>query len=161
MKESIQLVLYETVSLPRAYKALEELSESGLEPLEFYPHASGVRILLKAPPFYTKALPEGATSVTVSVGILKAILSQTENKLRKLLAVVETESFLELLKLVVNLEKNKIDILEVRSLRSNPRKNYALITMDDKASAETLLSEFDHSFLSASSKVLKEFLGFN
>lgn len=159
--EAIQLVIYETESLPRGYKALEELGESGLEPLEFYPHAQGVRILFRAPQPSTRALPPEAVSVTVSIATLKAMLSQTGSELRKFLVVVEADDLVKILKLTSDLEKAGAGILEIRSLRSNPRKNYALITVDNKEPVEDLLSGFDHSFLSASSAVLKGFLGFN
>lgn len=160
MNDLIQLVVFESKSLPQGYKALEDLSEMGLEPLEFYPHAQGIRILFKAPQGFSKNLPAGAITIPVSVKILKAILSQTSNVLKKFLVVVETKSYPELLKLASEFEKIEAEILEIRSLRSNTEKNYGLFTLDNKESASKILTGIDHSILSASSAALKDFLGF-
>ena len=160
MNELIQLVVFESKSLPQGYKALEDLGEMGLEPLEFYPHAQGIRILFKMPAGFSKSLPTGTTVIPVSIKILKAILSQTSNNLKKFLVVVETRNYSELLKLATAFEKIDADILELRSLRSNTEKNYGLFTVDSKESAAQILNGIDHSILSATSAVLKEFLGF-
>jgi hypothetical protein len=160
MNETIQLIIFETPSLPKGYKALEEMSELGLEPLEFYPHAQGVRILFRAPQDFKKNIPAQAVSLNVTMPILKAILSQTGNTLKKHLVVAETKRYEDLIKLAMNFEKIGAEILELRSLRSNPEKNYALFTLDDKDSGAKLLISTEHAFLSASSTALKEFLGF-
>jgi hypothetical protein len=160
MPEFAQLVIFETNSIPQGYKALEDLAELGLEPLEFYPHAQGVRILLKAPKGFSKLLPAEAQTILVSLKVIKAILSQTENVLRKYLIVVETQNFAELIILANKFEKIESEILEIRSLRSNTQKNYGLFSVDKTESAMPLLSGYDHSILSASSAALKEFLGF-
>ncbi len=160
MRETIQLIILDKKSLPQGYKALEEMGEMGLEPLEFYPHAQGVRLLFKAPAGFSKPLPKDSASIHASAKILKAILSQTGNVLKKHLVVVETKNFPELLNVAIELEKIEADILELRSLRSNPEKNYGLFTLDDKSQTVRIISNYDHSFLSASSATLKEFLGF-
>lgn len=160
MRENIQLIIFETKSLPHGYKALEEMTTLGLEPLEFYPHAQGVRILLKAPSAFSSPLPRGAETVSVSMQILKALLSQTGNTLKKHLVVVETKKLSELLKLAVEFEKIEADILEVRSLRSNHEKNYGLFTLEQKDTAASLLKNIEHSFLNSADTKLKEFLGF-
>ena len=160
MNETVQLVVFESQSLPKGYKALETMSEQGLEPLEFSPHAGGVRIVFKAPQGFSKSLPEGSQMLSVSLTAIKAMLSQTGHSLKNFLCIVETKKYVELLMLAGEFEKIGAEILEIRSLRSNAAKNYALFTLDDKAHAAKLLTGFEHSFLSASSAVLKEFLGF-
>ncbi len=160
MSETIHLVILDKKSLPQGYKALEEMGEMGLEPLEFYPHAQGVRLLFKVPAKFSKSLPKDCASVHASEKILKGILSQTGNVLKKHLVVIETTNFLELLNVAIELEKIEADILEIRSLRSNPEKNYGLFTLEDKDRATKIISKYDHAFLSATSATLKEFLGF-
>jgi hypothetical protein len=160
MKDSIRLVIFENKSLPQSYKALEVLSEQGLIPLEFYPHANGVRILFQAPEDWNGSVSSGAQIMVVSKKILKAMLGQSSNQLKKLLLVIETTNLADLIKLAIQLEQTSAEILEIRSLRSNPAKNYALITLDDESGAKKFVSGFDHAFLSASSAALKEFLGF-
>ncbi len=160
MSETIQLVILDRKSLPQGYKALEEMGEMGLEPLEFYPHAQGVRLLFKAPDGFSKSLPKDSVLVQASTKILKAILSQTGNVLKNHLVVIETTNFPELLNIAIELEKFEADILELRSLRSNPEKNYGLFTLDNKDQIEKIISKYDHAFLSATSVTLKEFLGF-
>ncbi len=161
MQEAVQLVIFETKTLPRGYKALEELSQLGLEPLEFYPHAHGVRILLKAPAGFTRDLPSGAIKIETSITILKALLSQTGCKLKTYLVVVETKSFSELVLIASQLEKIEAEVVELRTLRSNPEKNYGIFTLEAQDKASKILSQVEHSFLSATSAVLKDFLGFS
>ena len=160
MTEAVTLIILEKKSLPKGYKALEEMGELGLEPLEFYPHAKGVRLLFKKPLNFLGVLPKDAISIQVSVKILKAILSQTNITLKKYLVVVETKKFSEILEISMEFEKINAEILEIRSLRSNTEVNYGLYTLDDKESSLKIVSEKEHSFLSATSATLKEFLGF-
>lgn len=160
MSEQIKLIIVETESLPLGYKFLEELSAAGLEALEFYPHANGVRLLFRSAENFEAKLPAQAVQISVSLKIFKALLSQTSNTLKKHLAVVETKKLSELLSIAVEFEKVDSDILEIRALRSNNQKNYALFTVDDKAVAEKILKNTEHSILNSSSPALKEFLGF-
>lgn len=160
MNLSIRLVIFESKSLPQAYKALEELSEKGLEPLEFYPHAMGARILFKARPEFQEVLPQDTVEIRITEKILKALLSQSGNTLLKYLVVVESKSLKDLLALATSFEKAEADILEIRTLRSNPEKNYALFTLNEKKAAEQLVGSFDHAFLNSSSRALSDFLGF-
>lgn len=161
MLETVQIVIFETKTLPQGYKALEELGQLGLEALEFYPHAHGVRILLKVPAGFASDLPSGAVKLETSIAILKALLSQTGIKLKTYLLVVETKSLSELVLIASQLEKTEAEVVELRSLRSNPEKNYGIFTLDQKDKAAKILSQVEHSFLSSTSAVLKDFLGFS
>ena len=160
MSEVIELVVFESKSLPQGYKALEGLSDLGLEPLEFYPHAQGVRILFRSPKGFSKSLPSGATVISVTEKILKVILSQTGNVLKEFLVAVETKNYTDLINLSLEFEKIGAEVLEIRSLRSNAEINYGLFTLDNKDSATKILAGIEHSILSSSSAALKEFLGF-
>lgn len=161
MSEKIQLVLLETESLPKGYKALEEMSNLGLDALEFYPHAQGVRLLFKAPESFGAKLPADAVVLKTSINVLKAMLSQSGNTLKKFFAVVETKKFSDLLKISTELDHVGAEILEIRALRSNHEKNYAIFTIEDKNITSEILKNTEHTIMSSENSALKEFLGFN
>ncbi len=160
MSDKILLVILETKNLPRGYKALQDMTTLGLEPLEFYPHAKGVRLLFKAPSDFLQKLPAEARALLVSNQILKAILSQSGLRLKKYLVVVETQSFFELVALAQKFEEVSAEILELRALRSNPEINYGLFSVENKDLIRDVVGSFEHSVLEASSKALQDFLGF-
>jgi hypothetical protein len=160
MEETVQLVIFETESIPQGYLALEKMTEKGLEPLEFYPHSGGVRVIFKANKDLPSTTFQEVFKIEVSNKIIKAMLSQTNNVLRKFLIVMESKSLKELLTVAVEFDKIGADILEIRSLRSNLEKNFALVTLDNKSEAVKILGKMDHAFLASTSKALREFLAF-
>ncbi len=161
MSEKIQLVLLETESLPKGYKALEEMSNLGLEALEFYPHSHGVRLLFKAPEAFGAKLPVDALIIKTSIKVLKAMLSQSSSKLKNFFVVVETKKLSELLKISAEFDQAGAEILEIRALRSNHEKNYAIFSLDNKDIASEILKNTEHTIMSSENSALKEFLGFN
>ena len=161
MSEQIQLVLMETESLPQGYKALEEMSDLGLEPLEFYPHAHGVRLLFKAPENFGAKLPAKAISIKTSINVLKAMLSQNSSTLKKYLVATETKNLSDLIKIAAEFDKVGAEILEIRALRSNHEKNYALFSLNEKNIASEILKNAEHTIMNSENSALKEFLGFN
>ncbi len=161
MKEAIQLIILETESVPKGYRALELMNNLGAEILEFYPHAKGVRLLGRSSESLKEKLPKEAVQIKVSTSILRAMLSQTSNKLKNYFAVAETKSLIDLLKIAIDMEKAEIEVLEIRTLRSNLEKNYAIFTLDNRQVAEKILEDIDYTIIDSKNTALKEVLGFN
>lgn len=170
MAEILKLLVFETRSIPRGYKALHQLSELSLVCLEFSPHADGVRILFRVDQSESdleqRLLPllnqeDSCEIVEVNHAIMKATLSQTGTGLQKSLLVFEVDQYVQLLRLSMQLTQLGAVPLEIRSLRSNAKRNYGIFTMEKTDGAKNLLVNFDFAIIPSDSKALQEFLGFS
>ncbi len=156
----MQLLIIETESIVEAYRNLHELTELGHSPLEFSPHAQGVRLIFKINA--EKSIPAHikGRSFQLSDTLIKAYLSLSDATLLDELMVIENESFGEILKISQSLEDLGAKVFEIRSFKSNPKKNYALVTFNKGLKIEPIIGNFKHTVISSQSSALKDFLGF-
>lgn len=156
----MKIVALETNSLVDAYKVLNEMTALGHTPLEFSPHSEGVRILFKSSE--SQKLPsQGQFKVLeLSESVIKAYLGLGGTKLSEKLLVVEDASLWKLLELAQKLESLGATVLEVRSFKSNPKLNHALITFKSNSGVERAVEGFKSVIMESNSPALKDFLGF-
>lgn len=156
----MKLLILETDSLVEAYKCLTEITDLGHSPLEFSPHAQGVRILFRAQENSQKTLPKGVREFQLSETVIKAYLGLGSNKLLEKMMVIEDASLLNLLETVQMLEDSGASVLEVRSFKSNSKFNHAIVTFNHDDAILESAKRSHHVVLDSKHPALKEFLGF-
>jgi hypothetical protein len=180
MNSRISILVLEASDLPTGYELLHIVKERGHEPLQFWPHADGVRLffrlvqavesdeilgwidgvsLAKKSRISTWAPPQFHICVC-SERIIQALLSQTSQQLAERVLIVETQSLVELLNLASSLEAVGMAAVEIRSLRSNVKRNCGIFTGSSLNEARGLLANHVAVEIPSSSAALREFLGF-
>lgn len=156
----MKILALETNSLVDAYKALNEITELGHTPLEFSPHAEGVRVLFQANP--TKNLPANIQlkSFELSENLIKAYLGLGGTKLQEKMLVVEDASLWKLFELAQKLESLGASIIELRSFKSNSKFNHMIATFNMNSEILKAVEGFKSVVMNSNSPALKDFLGF-
>lgn len=153
----MRILVVETSSVVDGYKQLKELTDAGHEPLEFSPHSEGVRILMKQ----NGMVPASAKSLELSDTIVKAYLGLGGTKTLNCVLVIENSSLISLLDQVQQIEIAGASVHEVRSFRSNPKQNYAILSHNDNAQVEALVKGLNSVSFADNHPVIQKFFGFN
>lgn len=156
----MKIVALETTSIVEAYKGLNEMTSLGHTALEFSPHAEGARVLFRrsegAP------LPNNThfKELNLTETVVKAYLGLGGTKLLKKMMVIEDKSLWSIFQTVQNLEELGATVLEVRSFKSNPKLNHAIVTFNPDDKIANAVTQLKHVIMDSDSPALKDFLGF-